>query len=89
MFTFKVLTHPLNEVVLEYPLDELVKQVWGDELVDVSIGEVFCKRLGGGGLWIINHGSGRGTHRGLVDDAVGLPQGFRTKSSLACVCVFG
>jgi hypothetical protein len=52
MFMFKVLAHPLNEVVLEYPLDELVKQVRGDELVDISIREVFCKRLGGGEFWI-------------------------------------
>jgi len=46
MFTFKVLTHPLDKVVFEYPLDELVQQVWSDEFVNISIGEVFCERLG-------------------------------------------
>lgn len=48
MFTFKVFTHPLDKVVLEHPLDELVEQVWTNQFVDICIGEVFCKRLGGG-----------------------------------------
>lgn len=56
MFTFKVFTHPLNEVILEYSLDELVKQVRGDKFVDVGIWEVFCKWLGGDELQARNRG---------------------------------
>ena len=46
MFTFKVLAHPLNKVILENALNNLVKQVQGDELIDIGIGEMFGERLG-------------------------------------------
>jgi len=45
MFMFKVLAHPLNEVVFKHPLDELVEQIWSDKLVNIGIGEVFCEGL--------------------------------------------
>ena len=54
MFTLEVLAHPLNKVVLEHPLDKLVEQVWSNEFVDISIGEVFCKRLGGSESLVAN-----------------------------------
>lgn len=47
MFVFEVLADPLNKVVLKHSLDELVEQVRSDELVDISVGKVFCERLGG------------------------------------------
>jgi hypothetical protein len=47
MHIFKILYHPLNEVVLEYPLYDLVKEVRGDQFIDVRIGEVFSERLKG------------------------------------------
>ena len=53
MLVFKVLTHPLNKVVLEYPLDELVEQIGSNELVDIRVGEIFCERLGAGGSRLV------------------------------------
>lgn len=47
MLVFKVLTDPLDKVILEYPFDKLVKQIWSDELVDVGVGKVLGKWLNG------------------------------------------
>ena len=45
MFVFKILAHPINEMVLENPLDKLVKEVWHDQLVDVGVRKVLRERL--------------------------------------------
>ena len=51
----KVLTHPLNKVVLEHPFNELVEQVWSDEFIDIGVGEVFCERLEAVSSRVKNH----------------------------------
>ena len=51
----KVLTHPLNKVVLEHPFNELMEQVRSDELVDIGVGKVFCERLEVVSSGVTNH----------------------------------
>ena len=45
MFEFKILTRPLDEVVLEYALDKLVKDIWGYKFINICTREVVCERL--------------------------------------------
>ena len=45
VFAFKVLTGPLDEMVLEHTLDNLVEDIRGDQLVDVCAREVICEWL--------------------------------------------
>jgi hypothetical protein len=45
VFAFKVLTRPLDEVVLEYSLNKLVKDVRSYQLIDICTREVICERL--------------------------------------------
>ena len=45
MFVFKVLIHPLNEVVLEHSFDELVEQVRSDKFIYICVQKVLCERL--------------------------------------------
>ena len=47
MFEFKILTCPLNEVVLEYALDKLVKDIRGYKFINICAREVVCERLVG------------------------------------------
>lgn len=43
----KILTHPVNEVILEYTLDKLVKEVRGYQLVNIRTREMFGEWLTG------------------------------------------
>jgi hypothetical protein len=88
MLVLKVLAHPLNKVVLEDPLDELVEQTWGNELVDVCIWKVFCEWLGRGEFWVKSYRLMEGTHSSFIDNAISVPQGFRTICGFTCICVF-
>lgn len=45
MCAFKVIAHPINEVVLEHALYQLVEKIWCDQLVNVGARKVICERL--------------------------------------------
>ena len=47
VFKFKVLTRPLDEVVLEYTLDKLVKDIRGYQFINICAREVVSERLAG------------------------------------------
>jgi len=47
MFVFKILTHPINKMILEHSFDKLVEDVWRYQLVNICTGEVLSKRLAG------------------------------------------
>jgi len=52
MFVLKILTHPINEVILEYTLDKLVEEVWSYQLVNICARKMFGERLTGCVRWI-------------------------------------
>jgi hypothetical protein len=41
----KIFINPRNKMILEYTLDELMQDVWGNKLLNISAGEIVCKRL--------------------------------------------
>jgi len=41
----KIFINPCNKMILEYALDELMQDVWGNKLLNISMGEIICKRL--------------------------------------------
>lgn len=45
MFAFKVLAHPVDEVIFEDPFDELMKEIGGYQFIDICVGKMVCKRL--------------------------------------------
>jgi hypothetical protein len=41
----KILTHPLNEMILEGPFDDLMEKIRGEDFMDVCARKVCCERL--------------------------------------------
>jgi len=75
VFTHKVLTHPINKMILEHTLDELVEEVWGYQFIDIRTRKMF-------GEWLIgrvsespccNH-DGTETYLDIANDPVTFPK---------------
>ena len=47
MFTFKILTHPIDKMILKNSFDKLVEDVWGYQLINISMREVLGEQLTG------------------------------------------
>ena len=86
MLFFKVLHHPLNEVVFEHSLNDLVEEVWGDQFVDVCMGKVFGKWLGDDEMRNCR-ANGLMTYDHAIDDPIIFPYCLGVERGLACMCM--